>query len=113
MCPPKASRKGQEGIKLWADRRCGAVAIEEELNDTLKALIKIPSWRDTGPGLLGREAGRVVPPTPQAPSGARLGWNHDQPSPGALALAIFSCPTGANLIIKAWNVENKTLKLVL
>ena len=45
-----------------------AIAIEEEINDTLKALIKIPSWRDTGPGLIGREAGRVVPPTPQAQS---------------------------------------------
>ena len=64
-------------------------------------------------GAAWQGAGRVVPPTPQAPSGALLGWNRDQPSPGALALAIFSCPTGANLIIKAWNVENKTLQLVL
>ena len=45
-----------------------AIAIEEEIKDTLKALIKIPSWRDTRPGLIGREAGRVVPPTPQTPS---------------------------------------------
>ena len=45
-----------------------AIAIVEEINDTLTALIKIPSWRDTGPGLIGREAGRVVPTTPQAPS---------------------------------------------
>lgn len=47
-----------------------------------------------GPGRLGREAGRAVPRYSSRPSpGARLGWNRDQPGPGALASAMFSCPT--------------------
>lgn len=49
-----------------------------------------------GPGgSAGRRGGRcrlLLRPSPGAP----LGWNRDQPSPGALASATFSCPTGSS-----------------